>query len=147
MSGVREAPYAVRFFQRSDGLVAVVYRRQANEKGQDRLARVSRISPLALRAATGFVRQAVAASANRNGRRTASFSPGPCFPLDHAWGPRLACYALVTAGLRDAERLMRAAAHLRSAHPEEAAWWLGLLLQRDNVRALRALRILTEAVA
>jgi len=76
----------------------------------------------------------------------ALLAPGPFKPLDAQWGVRIACYALVTAGLRDGERMLLAAEHIRHANPDQLAWWLGLLLQRDNVRALRALRILTEAV-
>jgi hypothetical protein len=53
---------------------------------------------------------------------------------------------MVTSGLRDPERLMRAASQLRAANPDEAAWWLGLLSRDTGNRALRALRILTEAV-
>ena len=67
-------------------------------------------------------------------------------PLDGAWGARVACFALLAAGLRDGERLLLAANHLRHADPNEAAWRLGMLSRDDNVRGLRALRILTEAV-
>jgi hypothetical protein len=75
-----------------------------------------------------------------------ALSAGKFHALDAEWGARLALYALVSAGLRDAERLILAAGHLRSAHADEAAWWLGLLTRDDNHRALRALRILVEAV-
>ena len=44
------------------------------------------------------------------------------------------------------DRLNRALGHLRHANSDEAAWWLGLLSSENNVRPLRALRILTEAV-
>jgi hypothetical protein len=35
---------------------------------------------------------------------------------------------------------------MRSADATEAAWWLGLMNRRDGRRAVRALRILAEAV-
>jgi len=53
---------------------------------------------------------------------------------------------VVVAGLRDPVRLMNAARHLRTSSSDEAAWWLGLMDYGENRRALRALRILTEAV-
>ena len=59
----------------------------------------------------------------------------------------MACYAFVAQGLRNGERLLRAAGHLRHADGNEAAWWLGLLTRAEGGRAVRALRILTEAVA
>ena len=43
--------------------------------------------------------------------------------------------------------MANAADNLKHADGTEAAWWLGLLTRQDNLRALRALRILTEAVA
>lgn len=81
-----------------------------------------------------------------NQAKRAALSPGPCYPLDADWGARVACFGLLVAGLRNAERLISAASRLRHADPNEAAWWLGLLTQENNLRALRALRILTEAV-
>jgi hypothetical protein len=90
---------------------------------------------------------------NRVSQKKPSFSEetrfldvGPYYPLDADYGARVACFAIISAGLRDGARLMRAANHLRHADPNEAAWWLGLLTRDDNSRALRALRILTEAV-
>jgi hypothetical protein len=38
-----------------------------------------------------------------------------------------------------------AAGHLKEADAAEAAWWLGAMTRRDGRRAIRALRILTEA--
>jgi hypothetical protein len=73
-------------------------------------------------------------------------STGPFHPLESDWGPRVPCYALVAAGLRNAERLGRAAGHLQHADGAEAAWWLGIMARPNGKRAVRALRILTEAV-
>ena len=58
----------------------------------------------------------------------------------------MACYALVAAGLRNAERLHRAAANLQHADSTDAARWYGLMGSRNPRRAIRALRILVEAV-
>ncbi|MGQ9684202.1 MAG: DUF7680 family protein, partial [Anaerolineae bacterium] len=109
--------------------------------------RVAAISPVAFTAGLGLlrygVREATGTPANGKGEEP---RPGPFQPLDAAWGARLACFGLVTAGLRDGRRVLRAAEHLRHASAYEAAWWLGLLMREDGQRALRALRILTEAV-
>jgi hypothetical protein len=58
----------------------------------------------------------------------------------------VACYAVISSGLRDPERLHHAAAHLRQADGAEAAWWFGLMGRPDGRRARRALRILLHAV-
>ncbi|HNT75688.1 MAG TPA: hypothetical protein PKH77_11790 [Anaerolineae bacterium] len=152
---LRHAPFALRIVQRKEGKAAVIYRRRADAEGRDRLQRVAALSPLATTAARPLLRDAInkseiavdehdatAPETNGNGALPA----GPFHPLDETWGARVSCYALVAAGLRDGERLLRAAAHLRAADPTEAAWWLGLLSREDNLRPLRALRILTEAV-
>jgi len=157
---VRAAPFALRVVQRKDGKAAIVYRRRADVQGPDRLQRVAAISPLAFTAATPLLRDAVSKSqietseysrGNQEATQDRPANPtelttGPFHPLDADWGARVACFALVAAGLRDGERLILAASHLRYADPDEAAWWLGRLTRDDNVRALRALRILTEAV-
>lgn len=149
---IRQAPFALRVVQRSGGLAAIVYRRRANPAGRDYLQRVAAIAPLAFTAATPLLREAIARSEIAfPGGETASagrreLSTGAFHPLDADWGARVACYALVAAGLRNGERLLRAAEHLRHADSDEAAWWLGRLGREDNARALRALRILTEAV-
>lgn len=147
-SAIRLAPFALRVVQRKDGRAAIVYRRQADPKGRDRLQRVAALNPLAFTAATPMLRQAILAAAGAQGGNPANnlLTPGPFRPLDSDWGARVACYALVTAGLRDGERMLRAAQHLRHADSDQAAWWLGLLTQGNGPRALRALRILTEAV-
>ncbi len=71
---------------------------------------------------------------------------GPFHPLDADWGARVACYALVGSGLRNAERLHRAAMNLQHADGAEAAWWFGLMGNGGRRRVVRALRILVEAV-
>ncbi len=146
MTAIRRAPFAVRFVQRSDGLAAIVYARRATETGKDRLQRIAAMGPLAVSASTGFLRHAAKECGAKNGARSEPVAIGRCRPLDAEWGPRVACFAMVASGLRDPDRLMRAAAHLRAANPDEAAWWLGLLTRDTDNRALRALRILTEAV-
>lgn len=157
---VRAAPFALRVVQRKDGKAAIVYRRRADAEGRDRLQRVAAISSLAFTAATPLLRDAISKSYvsvsesqsnNRNetqGRppERRELTPGQFHPLDADWGARVACFALIAAGLRDGERLILTANRLRHADADEAAWWLGMLTREDNVRALRALRILTEAV-
>jgi hypothetical protein len=139
-SAVYGAPFALRIVQRREGLAAIIYRRQANSKGQDRLRRVAALAPLAFSAARPLLEEAT----------NSPLRPGPFLPLDTVWGARLACFALLAAGLRDGARLLRAAGHLRQADLAQVTWWLGLLDPRvhggDSSRALRALRILTEAV-
>ena len=156
---LRKAPFALRVVQRKEGRAAVVYRRRADVQGRDRLQRVAPISSLAFTAATPLLRDAVAKSmeafeslqVNSNTVQERSqgqpeLTTGPFHPMNADWGARVACYALIAAGLRDGERLMLAANHLRHADPDEAALWLGRLTRDDSLRALRALRILTEAV-
>jgi hypothetical protein len=140
---LRDASFAVRVVQRIGGLAAIVYRRRPTEKGLDRLQRVAALSPLAYTAAGGLLRDGVAAA---RGGAAIEPVPGRYYPLDADWGARLACYALVVQGLRNGDRLLRAAGYLRLANGNEAAWWLGLLLRQESSRALRALRILVEAV-
>ena len=147
---LREAPFAIRVTERKEGKAAIVYRRRADAEGRDRLQRVGAISPLAFSAATPMLREAIASSRVRGQEESngviIELTPGPFHPVDADWGVRVACYAIISTRLRDGERLMLAANHLRYANPDEAAWWLGRLAWEDNVRALRALRILTEAV-
>lgn len=147
MTAVSKASFALRVVQRKGGKAAIVYRRKADQNGRDRLKRVTAISPIAFTAATSLLREAVKLSVPEKKKlEDRDLSPGPFYPLDDDWGARVACFALVAAGLWDGERLLHAANHLRHADPNEAAWWLGLLTRDHNVRALRALRILTEAV-
>lgn len=143
---IREAPFAVRIVRRRAGDAAIVYRRRLDERQRDRLQRVGSLGPLSLSAGTALLRSATRATGNGASARLA---PGPFVPLDADWGARVACYALVAEGLRDADRLVRAADHLRTADGAEAAWWLGLMTASPDsaTRATRALRILIEAVA
>lgn len=145
---LHQSPFAVRIVQRRTGRAAIIYRRLADPQGRDRLQRVGALAPLAFSAALGMLQEGIAqASPHANGARNALLPPGLYLPLDAIWGARLGCFAILASGLRDGARLLRAAQHMREADAAQAAWWLGLLRQKDSTRALRALRILTEAVA
>lgn len=133
--------FAIKVVRRRVGLAGVVYRRQPNQRGQERLIRVAAISPLAFSAASALLRNAAQAKG-----QLARLAPGPFLLLDPDWGVKVACYALVCRGLRDPERMHRTAEHLKQADSVEAAWWFGLMTRGRNVRAVRALRILLEAV-
>lgn len=139
---VRQAAFALRIVRRRTGDAAILYRRTLNPKHEERLTKIAPISPLAFSAAAPLLRAAVRAS---NGS-TAKLATGPYHALDPDWGARVACFALVAYGLRNAERLHKAAQNLRLADGNEAAWWFGLMSQSGGKRAVRALRILTEAV-
>ena len=94
------------------------------------------------------VRDAAAKSviAGRTLKANGALKPGEFYPMDSDWGSRASCFAIICAGLRDGERMLKAASRMREADGNEAAWWLGMLRNGEGVRALRALRILTEAV-
>ena len=139
---VRQASFALRVVRRRAGDAAILYRRTLNSRQEERLTKIAAISPLAFSAAAGLLRAAVRAT---NGR-SAKLTSGPFHPLDPDWGARVACYALVARGLRDAQRLHKSAEHLRHSDGVEAAWWFGLMWRSGGTRAVRALRILTEAV-
>ena len=139
---IREAPFALRVVRRRTGEAAIVYRRRLTEKKEERLDRIGAIGPLAFSAGSGLLRAAVRALAGQR----AKLSTGPFHPLDPDWGARVACYALVARGLRNASRLYKAAENLRAADGAEAAWWFGILTGGRGRRAVRALRILVEAV-
>jgi hypothetical protein len=139
---IRQAFFALRVVRRRAGDAGILYRRSVDSKQRERLTRVASISPLAFSAGTPLLRAAVRAA----GRPGARLAAGPYHPLDADWGARVACYALLASGLRNADRLHRAADNMRSADATEAAWWLGLMNRRDGRRAVRALRILAEAV-
>jgi hypothetical protein len=131
--------------RRRRGDAAILYRRSLDNKYQERLTRIAPISPLAFAAGAPLLRAAVRATTGASTKLAA----GPYHPLDPDWGARVACYALVAAGLRNAERLHRAGANLQHADSTEAAWWYGLMgtrASRSAKRAVRALRILAEAV-
>ncbi len=139
---VRESSFALRVVRRRAGDAGVLYRRLLDSRGNERLTRIAAISPLAFSAATSLLRRAVRATAGPG----AGLTSGPFHPLDPEWGARVACYSLVARGLRNGERLHRAAENLRHADGPEAAWWFGQMARRDGLRAIRALRILVEAV-
>ena len=139
---IRQAPYALRVVRRHAGDAAILYRRRLTERHDERLDRVAAVSPLAYSAGARLMREGARAT-NRMGGR---LEPGPFLSLDPDWGARIACYALVARGLRNAGRLHKAAEHLREADGAEAAWWFGLMTNGTRQRAVRALRILLEAV-
>ncbi len=139
---VREASFALRVVRRRAGDAAILYRRRLTPSGKERLDRIAPVSPLAFSAGAPLLRAAVRATAGSG----AKLAPGPFHALDPDWGARVACYAKVAWGLRNAERLHRAAANLQGADPAEAAWWFGLMERPSGKRARRALRILVEAV-
>jgi hypothetical protein len=147
---IREAPFAVRIVERSAGRAAIVYRRMSNPVGRDRLQRLTSLSLLAFTIATPLLREGIRCTATEQGAemptRQVELAIGPYNPLNADWGARVACFSIIAAGLRDADRLTRALGHLRNANSDEAAWWLGLLTREDTSRALRALRILVGAV-
>ena len=137
---IRRAGFALRVVRRRAGDAAILYRRRLTEKHDERLDRVAAISPLAFAAGGVLLRNAARAAGG------GKLVPGPFVPLDSDWGSRVACFAIVAAGLRNADRLYKAAETLRHADPTEAAWWFGLMSARNGKRAVRALRILVEAV-
>ncbi len=139
---VRQALFALRVVRRRAGDAAILYRRQLSPKGEERLDRIAPISPLAFSAGSPLLRAAVRESEGPSAKLTT----GPFHPLDADWGARVACYALVASGLRNADRLHRTAANLQHADGTEAAWWFGLMARPTGKRAVRALRILAEAV-
>jgi len=139
---VREASFALRVVRRRAGDAGILYRRSLNQRREERLTRITSISPLAFTVGLPLLRSGVRAVAGPAAR----LAPGPFHALDPDWGARVACYALVASGLRNADRMSRAAAHLREADAAEAAWWFALMSRRDGKRAVRALRVLTEAV-
>ena len=139
---VREASFALRVVRRRAGDAAILYRRSLTEKHEERLSRIGAISPLAFSAGAALLREAARAMTGSPVKLTT----GPFHPLDMDWGARVACYTLVARGLRNAGRLHKAAENLRLADGTEAAWWLGLMNRPGGKRAVRALRILIEAV-
>jgi len=139
---VRQASFALRVVRRRTGDAAILYRRSLSANQQEKLTKVGAISPLAFTAGTALLRAAVRAA---SGAAT-KLATGPFHPLDEDWGARVACYALVASGLRNADRLHRAATNLQHADGTEAAWWFGLMTNTRGRRAVRALRILIEAV-
>jgi len=144
---IREASFALRIVRRRAGDAAILYRRSLDDKMNERLTRVTSVSPLAYASSAALIRQASKESQPKAQKGTRfSLKPGPFYPLDPDWGARVACYAMVASGLRNADRLHKAASHLQAADPGEAAWWFGLMRNGRLNRTRRALRILLEAV-
>ena len=137
---IREASFALRVVKRREGLAAIIYRRSLNEKQLERLTRITSISPLSFTSGVPLLRAAAHASGVKK------LAAGPYIPLDPDWGARVACFALVASGLRNSDRIHRAAEELRNADGAEAAWWFGLMSSLNGKRAVRAMRILVEAV-
>jgi hypothetical protein len=137
---VRDASFALRIVKRKTGTAAIVYRRSLKTNGEERLARVAAIGALAYSAGASLLRASV------RGVNVSKLIPGPFYPLDQDFGARVACYALLTSGLRNATAMHNAADSMKRADATEAAWWLGLMSGNRSVRAIRALRILVEAV-
>lgn len=137
---IRDASFALRIVKRKAGTAAIIYRRSLKKSGEERLARVAAIGPLAFSAGASLLRASV------RGVGINKFTPGPFYPLDQDYGARVACYALLTSGLRNATAMHNAADSMKRADATEAAWWLGLISGAHRVRAIRALRILVEAV-
>lgn len=141
MMKIREAPFALRVTRRSGGLAGVVYRRSSGKNGYDHLHRIAGLSAVAFSAGRLLLEKGNLAV---NGSR--KLQPGPFMPLDADWGARIACYALLAAGLRNPERMLTASQHFMQADGAEAAWWLGRLTRAEDSRTIRSLRILVEAV-
>ena len=138
----RQAPFALRVVQRNAGKAGIVYRRLLKPDCGERLDRIGSISTTAFSAAMPLLRTAVRAQEGPSAKLTT----GPYHPLDLDWGARVGCYAFVASGLRNSERLRLAATTLQHADAPEAAWWLGLMMNGYGGRAVRALRIIVEAV-
>jgi hypothetical protein len=149
MKLIRSAPFAFKVLDNSSGRTAVIYRRRRDAAGRDRLQRIAKLSPLAFTAGMSLLKDAAAKSiiAGSSPQANNGFLPGKLYPMDSDWGSRVACFSFITAGLRNAERILKAAAHMREADGNDAAWWLGMLWNDGkDKRALRALRILAGAV-
>ena len=137
---IRSASFALRIVKRKAGTAAIIYRRSLKTNGVERLPRVAALGPLAYSAGASLLRSAV------RGLGVTKFVPGPFYPLEEDAGARVASYALLARGLRNASALHHAADNLKRADGTEAAWWLGLMTGNRGTRGVRALRILVEAV-
>ena len=137
---IRDAQFALRLVMRKTGMAGIVYRRQLDEKGRDRLKRIGAISPLAFTASVPLLRDVLGLKGNRK------FRTGPFYPLGKDEGAKVACFALLAHRISDADRLFKASLNIRNADSTEVAWWLGRITRDHGIRALRALRILLEAV-
>ena len=93
---VRDSSFALRVVRRREGDAGIVYRRQLTDSGQH-LVKIASISPLAFSAGAALLRAGVRAASGG----TAKLQAGPWLPLDDDWGPRVACYGLVSEGLHN----------------------------------------------
>lgn len=139
---VGEAAYTLRITRRRDGDAAIVYQTELTDAGKERLVRVAAIGPLTFAAARPMLHAAVRTADGPE----ADLAPGPSHPLSAKWGVRVVVYALIAAGLRDADRLRRAAEVIQHADSLETVWWLARLEGDNRARTIRALRILIQAV-
>jgi hypothetical protein len=139
---IREASFALRVVRRRSGDAAILYRRTLTARHEERFTKVAAISPLGFASGIQLLRAAVRAT----GGASIKLTSGPYLPLDEDWGARVGCYALAASGLRKVERLHKAAANVQHADGAEAAWWLGVMGNGSHRRAIRAFRILVEAV-
>jgi hypothetical protein len=106
---IREASFALRIVKRKTGTAAIIYRRSLKANGEERLTRVAAIGPLAFSAGASLLRASVRKA------NVLKFTPGPFYPLDQDYGARVACYALVTRGLRNATAMHKAADSMKRA--------------------------------
>jgi len=137
---LRRSNFALRVVQRKNGTAGHIYQRKPDANGRNRLQRIASLSPLAFSAGLSLLRESAGLNAN------SKLEAGPFYPISDEQGAKAACYALISSGLTDVERLIRSAANFRQADPNEASWWLGRLMRDSESRSLRALRILSEAV-
>jgi len=115
----RSAPFAFRVVDRNEGRAAIIYRRRPDDAGRDRLQRIAALSPLAFTAGTSLLRDAAAKSVivGRSVKVNGSLKPGEFYPMDSDWGSRAACFAMICAGLREGERMLKAASRFARTVP------------------------------
>ena len=137
---LRQSNFALRVVQRKNGTAGHIYQRKPDANGRNRLQRVASLSSLAFSAGLSLLKESANLNANSN------LESGPFYPISDEQGAKVACYAIISSGLTNVERLIRSATNFRQADPNEASWWFGRLLRDSESRTLRALRILSEAV-
>ncbi len=153
MSSETPAPFQIRINIGTGGLIATLYRRETDPKdGEVKPMRVCTINALAYTAGKPLVRDAITAGKAlwivRRKWAAVAESPrvGQAYSICSDWGPRIGCFGLVAAGLKDGDRLSYATSYFSRMDSAEAAWWFGMLLVDRSDRAVRALRILSGAV-
>lgn len=142
MTAEDRTAYILKIRRSKGEIVGTLYRRHLDNQDEEKITRLAGISPRALLSGYPLLRVAVQDSQ----KQELLLEAGKCYELETDWGVRVACYALVASGLRDDDRLRQAAANLQYCDGAEAAWWLGLMTRPNGLRAVRALRILVEAV-